>query len=221
MASAFDVHRGEPRDPCDGAVGSIALHHPDRRIAEGIVARAVAELHRLEGLLSLYRPDSLLVELNRRGVVVTSSPEMQRLIEAALRFAELTGDAFDPTVQPLWDLHRAHFAKPGADPAGPPAAAVAQALGRVGPDAVVLAKRGMAMTLNGIAQGYIADEVVELLRAEGVAHTLVDLGETRALGRHSPARRGVSCWRIRRRRTADRRCTVRRHPFNGFGRLWT
>lgn len=182
-----------------GAVGSIALRHPDRTTAERIVTRAVAELHRLEGLFSLYRPDSLLVELNRRGVVVAPPPEMRSLLTAALRFAELTGGAFDPTVQPLWDLYRDHFAAPGADPAGPPAPTVSQALGRVGhrhlrvgPDAVALAKRGMAVTLNGIAQGYITDQVVELLRAEGIAHTLVDLGEARALGRHSAARP----WRV-------------------------
>lgn len=182
-----------------GTVGSIALRHPDPAAAERIVARSVAELRRLEGLFSLYRPDSLLVELNTRGVVVAPPPEMRRLLEAALRFADLTGGAFDPTVQPLWDLYRAHFAKPGADPAGPPAAAMEQALARVGhrhlrvgPDAVVLERRGMAVTLNGIAQGYITDQVVDLLRMEGVAHTIVDLGEVRALGPRSAGRP----WRV-------------------------
>ncbi len=178
-----------------GTVGSIALRHPDQAAAERIVAQAAAELRRLEGLFSLYRSDSLLVELNRRGVLVAPPPDMARLLIAALRFAELTDGAFDPTVQPLWELYLRHFARPGADPEGPPAAAVAAALARVGhrglrvgPDAVVLARHGMAVTLNGIAQGYITDRVVELLRREGVAHTLVDLGEARALGRHSAAR---------------------------------
>ena len=182
-----------------GTVGSIALHHPDRVAAERIVARAVAELHRLEALFSLYRSDSLLVELNRRGVLIAPPPEMRHLLEAALRFADLTGGVFDPTVQPLWDLYRAHFAEAGADPAGPPASAVAEATRRVGhrqlrvgPDAVFFARRGMAVTLNGIAQGYVTDRVVDLLRAEGVAHTLVDLGEARAIGRHAPTRP----WRV-------------------------
>ena len=56
------------RGPVLGAVGSIALHHPDRAVAEGLVARALAEIRRLEALFSLWRPDSLLSELNRRGV---------------------------------------------------------------------------------------------------------------------------------------------------------
>ena len=40
----------------------------------------------------------------------------------------------------------------------------------------------MALTLNGIAQGYIADRVAALLRAEGLTDVLVNSGELRALG---------------------------------------
>ena len=47
---------------------------------------------------------------------------------------------------------------------------------------------GTAVTLNGIAQGYITDKVVDLLRAEGIDHSLVDMGETRVLGRHPEGR---------------------------------
>ena len=41
---------------------------------------------------------------------------------------------------------------------------------------------GMALTLNGIAQGYIADRVAALLEAEGLGDILIDTGEFRALG---------------------------------------
>jgi thiamine biosynthesis lipoprotein len=42
----------------------------------------------------------------------------------------------------------------------------------------------MGVTLNGVGQGYITDRVVELLRAGGVEHALVDMGKTRAIGGH-------------------------------------
>ena len=178
-----------------GAVGSISLRHPDPATAERIVARSVAELHRLEAMFSLYRPDSLLVELNRRGVLAAPPPEMRQILDAALHVASLTGGVFDPTVQPVWHLYCAHFTRRGADPAGPPPAAVAEALDRVGhrylrvgPDSILFARRGMAVTLNGIAQGYITDRVVDLLREEGIGHTLVDMGEARALGTQSAVR---------------------------------
>jgi FAD:protein FMN transferase len=181
--------------PVLGAPGRIALHHPDRAAAERLVARALAEVRRLEGLFSLWRTDSLLSELNRRGALAAPPPDMVRLLSEGLRVAALTGGAFDPTVQPLWALHREHFGAAGADPDGPPPAALERALSRVGhrdllvaPDRVLLARRGMALTLNGIAQGYVTDRVVEVLRAGGVAHTLVDLGEARAVGAHPSGR---------------------------------
>ena len=40
----------------------------------------------------------------------------------------------------------------------------------------------MAMTLNGIAQGYITDRIGDLLRERGFQHVLVDMGEQLALG---------------------------------------
>jgi thiamine biosynthesis lipoprotein len=178
-----------------GAVGSMALHHPDPAAARRLVARSVAEIRRLEALFSLWRKDSLLSALNRQGALAAPPPDMVRLLSEAQRVAALTGGLFDPTVQPLWTLYRDHFAAEGADPKGPPAAALEEALSRVGhrrllaaPDRILLADRGMAVTLNGIAQGYITDRVLELLRRGGVAHTLVDLGEARALGAHPAGR---------------------------------
>ena len=44
------------------------------------------------------------------------------------------------------------------------------------------ARLGMAMTLNGIAQGYITDKVGDILRARGFEHVLVDMGEQLAVG---------------------------------------
>ncbi len=50
----------------------------------------------------------------------------------------------------------------------------------------------MALTLNGIAQGYITDRVADVLRTAGLRHCLVDMGEIRALG----PRRGGAAWRL-------------------------
>ncbi len=95
------------------------------------------------------------------------------------------------TVQPLWDLYAGHFSRPDASPDGPPADAIAAAVARVGHEALEVdparlrfARPGMGVTLNGIGQGYITDRVVELLRAGGVEHALVDMGKTRAIGGH-------------------------------------
>jgi FAD:protein FMN transferase len=182
-----------------GAAGTIVVHHPDRAAAERLVARALDEIRRLEGLFSLYREDSALVRLNRQGALEAPPADMVRLLADCSRYAELTDGAFDPTVQPLWRLYFDHFAQPGADPNGPPAEALSAALERVGHkhvlvsrDRVAIRKRGVRLTLNGIAQGYITDRVVELLRDGGIERTVADLGEIRVLGTRPDGRP----WRV-------------------------
>jgi thiamine biosynthesis lipoprotein len=55
---------------------------------------------------------------------------------------------------------------------------------RFGSDLVVFGRRGMALTLNGVAQGYITDRVVDMLREGGIESCLVDMGEIRTRGVH-------------------------------------
>jgi FAD:protein FMN transferase len=171
-----------------GAIATMEIHHEDRKEAERLITLACAEARRLERLFSLYLDDSALVELNRAGILVEPAAEMIELLSLSQRYSELTDGAFDVTVQPLWDLYVSHFSRDNADPAGPPPAAIKSALARVGyhrliigRDRIVMA-RGMAVTLNGIAQGYVTDKMVDLLRSQGVSHSLVDMGETRAIG---------------------------------------
>lgn len=175
-----------------GAVATIRLVHPDRHAGEALVRRAVAEGRRLETIFSLYRDDTALSELNRSGVLVAPPPELVHLLGLCDDVWRMTGGAFDPSVQPLWRCYADHFAAAGADPAGPSPHELAAAIGLVGwskvsvsRDRIALAERGMGLTLNGIAQGYITDRVIDLLRQEGISSSLVDMGEIRTLG-HRP-----------------------------------
>lgn len=181
-----------------GAQVSIDIRHPDRGHAEWLVQAALDEINRLERQFSLYSEDSAIVALNRAGVLVGPDRDLVALLRQATAFADLTDGAFDPTVQPLWRLYARHFADhPGATE-GPAAADLAQALAAVGyrgvvvsDDRIMLARRGAAITLNGIAQGYVTDRVTALLRAGGIAHALVDIGEVRAIGDKDGA-----AWRV-------------------------
>ncbi|WP_244607301.1 FAD:protein FMN transferase [Bosea sp. CS1GBMeth4] len=182
-----------------GAAASLQIHHPDRAAAERLIERALGEMRRVERVFSLYRDDSALSVLNRRGVLLAPPAELVTLLAECRRYFELTGGRFDPTVQALWGLYREHFSRPGADPQGPPAPTLQATLARVGfdqvgfdQDRIVFHRPGMALTLNGIAQGWATDRVVALLRREGVVSSLVDMGESRALG----ARPDGTPWRI-------------------------
>lgn len=171
-----------------GAICKLQIHHEDRAAAERLIGRVVQEVRRLEAMFSLYDETSMLVALNRSGFVEAPPPEFVELLWAAESVSQATGGAFDVTVQPLWVLYRAHFSKPDADPAGPAEAARREVLQRIGHDKLlfgpgrVALRRGMAITFNGIAQGFVTDKVVDLLRSAGVDRSLVDMGETRVLG---------------------------------------
>lgn len=178
-----------------GAEASIRLAHPDAGTARRLVDGAVAEIARLERIFSLYRPDSALSRLNRLGTIEAPPLELVELLAFAAYLSGQCGGAFDVTVQPLFRLYLEHFRTAGADPAGPPAAAIEAALRlvdyrlvEISSERVVFRRPEMAVTLNGAAQGYITDRVVALLRAGGCEQTLVDLGEARALGRRPDGR---------------------------------
>jgi len=185
-----------------GAVATLQVHHHDRSAAERLVERSLAEVRRLEAVFSLYREDSALAELNRRGVLVAPPADLVALLAECRRWWELSDGAFDPTVQALWTLYRDHFSQPGADPHGPAATALRDALDRIDfgqvafdTNRIALPRRGMGLTLNGIAQGYVTDRVVDILRAGGIGSSLVDMGEPRAVGFHpsgAPWRVGIA-----------------------------
>ena len=182
-----------------GAAAEIVLYDPDSTRARRLTARCVEEIDRLEDVFSLYRPESAISRLNRDGRLAAPPLELVALLAEARSFSERTEGAFDATVQPLWHLYAAHFARPGADPRGPAEAehAKAQALVDyravdVEPAEVRFARPDMAITLNGIAQGYITDRVASLLQDAGMGDVLLDIGEVRALGRHPDGRP----WRV-------------------------
>lgn len=162
-----------------GANAKIILDHPN---ADALIARAVAEISRLEGLFSLHQ-DSELTRLNAAGHLANPAPEMLELLSISGAINARTNGAFDPTIQPLWALYAESIAA-GHSPSA--AQIAARNTGwqhvRFSATEISFAKHDMALTLNGIAQGFIADKIAALFRAEGVANVLIDTGEIMALG---------------------------------------
>ncbi|MCR9138278.1 MAG: FAD:protein FMN transferase [Alphaproteobacteria bacterium] len=165
-----------------GASARIILDHPD---AAGLLRRSVAEIKRLENIFSLYRADSELSRLNREGLLVDPAFELVELMSRCSVLHQRTGGAFDPTVQALWALYADHHSKGRR----PDIEQIKKARSKTGwnlvdysPQKIAYRRTGMALTFNGVAQGYIADKVADLLRASGVRDVLVNTGEINALG---------------------------------------
>lgn len=146
-----------------------------------VAVRAINQrFQRLEHMMSTYIEDSEISRINRGEDVVPLPSDLLNVLEAALRFSESTDGAFDITVQPLIKLWRDSARAQQL----PDATARKAALQLVGYRHVHLERQlshvrldqaGVQLDLGGIAQGYFADEAVQLLRKAGAQRCLVDV----------------------------------------------
>lgn len=170
-----------------GTTVRLRAAHADAAQAERALDAAAATLRAVETSMSLFRDDSELCRLNRDGQLRSPSAHLLTVLREARLVSERSDGAFDVTVQPLWAAYdRAHHA--GRLPTDAERIAAQARTGwqqiEIGTDRVRLRRSGMAITLNGIAQGYAADAVRTTLRAHGIEHALIDTGEFNASGRN-------------------------------------
>lgn len=168
-----------------GAEVTITAAHATEAQAATAIAAAFAELERIEGLLSIYRPTSQVSQLNRDGKLSHADPALLAVLEHAQAVSRRSSGAFDITVQPLWELHsqaQSRGSAPTAEELSAARSRVDWRQVRINGSNVEL-RPGGRITLNGIAQGYAADLVKAVLSAQGVQHALVNAGEFSALGK--------------------------------------
>ncbi|MEM9580771.1 MAG: FAD:protein FMN transferase, partial [Pseudomonadota bacterium] len=173
-ASSGTLHRQTGR--ALGAATSMQLANTSADKARDAFAIVEAELSRLERVFSLYDPGSELSRLNANGYLAAAAPELVSVLSLCAGLHHATDGAFDPTVQPLW----AHHA--GLSKGSRPQDLVGWDMVTVTRDDIRFAKPGMQLTLNGIAQGYITDQIAALLRRRGFRQVLIDMGEIAAIG---------------------------------------
>ncbi len=157
-----------------------------------VFAAMEAEIARLEGIFSLYRPKSALARLNRDGFLAHPAPELLDVLSLSQTVWAASDGQFDPTIQPLW---RALAERRSADEIARARATMGWSHVRWDTGAVRLTRPGMALTFNGVAQGYITDRIAALLSQYGFHDVLVDMGEVRATGQRSdgqPWRAGIA-----------------------------
>lgn len=154
-----------------------ARHAPD-----AVRERIEARLAELVAALSHWEPDSALCRFNHSaGEWVTLPRDLARVVDAGLHLARMSGGAFDPAIGVLVDLWG--FGPPGPK-SMPDDAAVEAARARSGwqrldwdRDARRLRQPGgLQLDLSGIAKGYAADELADLLAGIGICHCLVEVG---------------------------------------------
>ena len=167
-----------------GSGAELRLFGVERKQAEMLVNKVLAEVSRLEKIFSLYRDDSLISRLNREGRLKNPPSDFLQLLSISRDIHQLTQGAFDPSIQPLWNLYADYFRRNPKTETPPSERSIKDTLKLVDFNKVYFdtkeirfAQKGMGLSLNGIAQGYITDKVVELLKQQGVTQALIDMGE--------------------------------------------
>jgi thiamine biosynthesis lipoprotein len=174
-----------------GTTARLHIAHVDAAKAEHALDAAAAAILAVDASMSLFRPGSEVARLNQWGRLASPSAGLLRVLREAQSVSARSGGAFDVTVQPLWRAHDL-ARQAGRVPSQAELDAARAQIGwqglHVASDHIRLAHPGMAITLNGIAQGHAADAALASLRAHGVDHALVDAGEFNASGRNDHGR---------------------------------
>ena len=168
-----------------GTTVSIKVLHTNTQLAQTAIECALQQVRKIDTLMSLHQQASQLFQLNQRGSLDQPHDHLLRVLTFAQRLSALTDGAFDITVQPLWQVFT-RASDQGTLPT-PTEIATAKALVNwrrveLGERRIELAAPGMAITLNGVAQGYAVDLAMAALLEHGVQHALLDTGEFGAIG---------------------------------------
>lgn len=156
-------------------VMSLTAYGPNRDRA---LEEAVAEIQRLDGLLSIGSDSSDISRLNREKTAVLS-PDAASLLESALDLARDTQGVFDPTVYPLvklWGFYDKDYQVPSRQELSQALALVNYRKVSLGEDGQASLGPGQQIDVGGIGKGYTSQRVTELLRQAGVTSAMVSLG---------------------------------------------
>lgn len=183
-----------------GTMVTLTAYTADPDAAEAAFLDAFAEFDRLDALLTVWRPDSEVSQINAKAGVGPAKigPETMDALQQAQRWSKLTGGKFDVTFGALSGLWKFDHDQ---DDRIPSPAEVKKRLPLVGWEMLVLdpeqstaflEKKGMKVHLGGIGKGFAVDKVVTLLKRRGLTDFMVQAGgDLYVSGRH-----GERAWRV-------------------------
>jgi thiamine biosynthesis lipoprotein len=178
-------------DRREGIMGtniSVQLWCEDERLAEDAMDAVIAEMYRINALMSTWQDDTQLAAVNASAAEypVSVSTELYGLVDRALDFSRTTRGAFDITyasVGYLYDYRQ------GVKPADEVRLKALESVDFRFVDldprthSIRFRRTGVRIDLGGIAKGYAVERAAAILRGFGIEHAIVTAGgDSRILG---------------------------------------
>jgi len=152
---------------------------------------AIAEVSRIENLVSDWKPNTQISEVNRNSGIkpVKVDDEVFQLIKRAIKISKITDGAFDisyASMDKIWKFD-------GSMKTMPTPEEIKKSVEKIGYQKIILndnektiflRDKGMKLGLGGIAQGFIADKIKILLTAKGCTSGIANVsGDISAWGK--------------------------------------
>lgn len=175
-----------------GSRFDITIVSNDTATAEAYIDTVVAEVTRIENLISDWRPQTQISEVNRNAGIrpVKVDREVFELTERALYLSKLTNGAFDisfAAMDRIWKFD-------GSMSEMPPTEAIKRSVEKIGYENILLdknnstiflKKEGMKIGFGALGEGYAADKCREIMIKKGVMAGIVNgSGDMSSWGRH-------------------------------------
>ncbi|MFZ0009950.1 MAG: FAD:protein FMN transferase [Steroidobacteraceae bacterium] len=166
----------------------VQLWSEDPAAGNAAIEAVMADMRRIDELMSHYKPDSQLSQINQHAAQewVQVDPELYDLIKLSTHYSQITEGAFDITYASVGYLYNypLHIRPTeGQIKAALPAVNWRYLQFDDATHAIHYARPGMRIDLGGIGKGYAVDHGIGILQKLGIGHALVTAGgDSRILG---------------------------------------
>jgi thiamine biosynthesis lipoprotein len=177
-----------------GSTCDVRLYVENDSIANEIISQIDAELTRIDSLLNRFSEASLVSELNKTSRV-RAPEDIIQLVLLSDSISHITGGLFDISVAPLletWGFYEHEFMDPDTADIRTAIQLVDFKKIKIKKDSIIIMSH-MKIDFGGIAQGYAADRVADILKKHNIKSALINIGGEIVLIGRSPGKRP---WRI-------------------------
>lgn len=159
----------------------ISIVTKDSLSAEQNIDTVIAEITRIENLISDWKPDSQVSKVNQNAGIrpVKVDKEVFELTQRAIRFSEMTNGGFDisfAAMDKIWKFDGSMTAMPSAE-------AIKKSVEKVGYKNIILDSvqstiflklKGMKIGFGALGEGYATDKCRDMMLAKGVKAGIIN-----------------------------------------------